>query len=124
MPNDVDRLQGEWLQLEYERGGVKQPLDAEAGWNPRTTFRGYEFVVTIADGTTPIKGTFTLDETKSPKWIDYTDTWGEDAGKTFLAIYTLEGDRFTFVAAEEGEPRPVSFTTKAKEVLRVNQRIR
>ena len=61
MKDDFQQLQGDWQQVAYERDGVKQPIDDEAAWNPRTTFRGNEFIVTIADGTTPIKGTFTID---------------------------------------------------------------
>jgi uncharacterized protein (TIGR03067 family) len=81
--NDLDEIQGDWKQIGYERDGVKEPLD-EKGWEPRVTFSG---------GSVPIKGTFKLDLTKQPKSMGLTDTFGADEGKTFLAIYSLEGDR-------------------------------
>ena len=78
--------------------------------------------MTIADGSIPIKGIFKLDPTAEPKAIDYTDTFGADAGKTFLAIYSLEGDELIFCAADDGHERPTEFKTKLGQVLRVNQR--
>src|SRR3954451_20096188 len=92
---EVEKFQGTWRQIAHERDGVADPPD-ERGWDPRVTFAGDTFVVTLADGSTPIKGTFRLDPTRDPKTVDWTDTFGEDAGKTFLAIYTLDEDRFTF----------------------------
>jgi uncharacterized protein (TIGR03067 family) len=101
---------------------VAEPQDDEQGWQPRTTFAGNSFVVTIADGSTPIRGTFTLDPTQEPKAVDYTDTFGADAGKTFLAVYYFESDRLIFCAAGAGLPRPTAFKTKAGQVLRTNVR--
>ena len=121
--NDLEEIQGDWKQIGYERDGVKEPLD-EKGWEPRVTFSGNTFVVTLADGSVPIKGTCKLDPTQQPKSMDLTDTFGADEGKTFLAIYSLEGDRLVFCAADEGQDRPSSFKTMPGCVLRVNQRVR
>ena len=120
--NDLEEIQGTWKQIAYERDGVTEPLD-EQGWEPRVTFSGNTFVVTLADGSVPIKGTFKLDSTQEPKSMDLTDTFGADAGKTFLAIYLLHGDRMVFCAADEGQDRPTSFETMPGQVLRVNQRV-
>jgi uncharacterized protein (TIGR03067 family) len=87
MSNDLEDLQGIWKQIAYERDGIKEPLD-EQGWEPQTTFTGNSFVVTRADGSVPIEGTFRIDPTSQPKAMDLTDTFGADAGKTFLAIYS------------------------------------
>ena len=86
------------------------------------TFTGDTFVVTLADGSIPIKGTYRLDPTRDPKTIDWNDTIGEDAGKTLLAIYSLEGDRLVFCAAYPGQERPTEFRTRPGQVLRVSQR--
>ncbi len=118
---EMERLQGTWRQIAYERDGVTEPLD-EQGWEPRVTFTGDTFVVRLADGSPPIRGSFKLDPTRDPKAIDWADTFGEDAGKTLLAIYSLEGDRFTFCAAYPGQERPAEFRTKPGQVLRVHQR--
>jgi uncharacterized protein (TIGR03067 family) len=119
--NDFEKLQGTWKQIAYERDGVKE-LPDEQGWHPRVTFTGNEFVVTLADGRVPIKGIFKIDPTCRPKAMDLTDTFGADAGKTFLAIYSLDGDQLVFCAADAGLERPTEFTTKPGQVLRVNQR--
>ncbi len=119
--HELKRLQGSWKQIGYERDGMVNPLD-ERDWEPRTTFTGEEFVVTLADGTIPIKGTYRIDPTQNPKSVDWTDTIGEDAGKTLLAIYSLQGDRFTFCAAYPGLERPTEFRTRPGQVLRTFQR--
>lgn len=119
--DELARLQGSWKQIAYERDGVVDPPD-EQGWEPRTTFTGEEFVVTLADGTVPIKGTYRIDPTRNPKTVDWTDAIGEDAGKTLLAIYSLQGDRFTFCAAYPGLERPLEFRTRPGQVLRTFQR--
>ena len=121
MLEEMKKLQGTWKQIAYERDGIKEPLD-EQGWEPKATFVGDTFIVTLADGSIPIKGTYTLDPTREPKAVDWTDTFGEDAGKTFLAIYSLEGDRFMFCAADAGQERPTEFRTRPGQVLRVSQR--
>ena len=105
---EMEKLQGTWRQIAHERDGVADPPE-ERGWEPRVTFTGDTFVVTLADGTTAIKGTFKLDPTQEPKAVDWTDTFGPDAGKTFLAIYSLDGDRLVFCAAAEGQERPTEF---------------
>jgi uncharacterized protein (TIGR03067 family) len=64
------------------------------------------FVVKLADGSIPIKGTVKLDPTRQPKAMDLTDTFGADVGKTILAIYSLDGDRLVFCAADDGHERP------------------
>ena len=118
---EIKKLQGTWKQIACEKDGVADQVD-EFGWAPKTTFTDDTFVVTLADGSIAIKGTFTLDPTQEPKTIDWTDTFGEDTGKTFPAIYSLEGDRLIFCAADEGQERPTEFRTRLGQVLRVCQR--
>ena len=118
---EMAKFQGIWRQIAYEKDGVLDPPD-EQGWEPRVTFTGDTFVVTLTDGSTAIKGTFKLDPTREPKAVDWTDTLGPDAGKTFLAIYSLEGDRLVFCAAAEGQERPTEFRAGPGQDLRVSQR--
>jgi uncharacterized protein (TIGR03067 family) len=120
---EMEKLQGTWKQIGYERDGVTEPRD-EVGWEPRSTFVGDTFVVTLADGSIPIRGTYKIDPTRNPKTVDWTDTIGEDAGKTLLAIYQLDGDSFTFCAAYPGFERPTEFTTRPGQVMRVHRRER
>ena len=118
---EMEKFQGTWRQIAHERDGVADP-PKERGWEPRVTFTGDTFVVTLADGSTPIKGTFKVDPTREPKALDLTDTFGADAGKTFLAIYALEGDRLIFCAADASQERPTEFRTQPGQDLRVSQR--
>jgi uncharacterized protein (TIGR03067 family) len=118
---ETEKFQGSWKQLAYEKDGMTEPLEKQ-GWEPRVTFTGDTFVVTQANGSTLIKGTYKLDPTREPKSIDLTDTFGEDEGKTFLAIYFLAGDRLIFCAADAGQERPTEFRTRRGQVLRVSQR--
>jgi uncharacterized protein (TIGR03067 family) len=120
---EMERLQGTWKQIGYERDGVTDLLD-ELGWEPRSTFVGDTFFVTLADGSIPIRGTYKIDPTRNPKAVDWTDIIGEDAGKTLLAIYRLEEDLFTFCAAYPGQERPTEFKTRPGQVLRVSRRER
>ena len=122
LEREIAKFQGNWKQIGYERDGVREPIDDEKDWEPHTTFNGNLFVVEIADGSIPIRGSFKLDPTRDPKAIDYTDTHGADAGKTFLAIYSLDGNKLIFCAASEGQERPTEFKTKSGEVLRTFQR--
>jgi len=118
---ELKRFEGTWKQIGYERDGVTEPLD-EQGWDPITTFTAEEFVVTLADGSIPIKGTYRIDPTRNPKTVDWMDTIGEDAGKTLLAIYAIQEDRLMFCAAYPGLERPTEFRTRPGQVLRIFKR--
>lgn len=57
-----------------------------------------------------------------PKEIDWIDTYGEDAGKTFPAIYEITTDRLSFCVANEGMSRPRAFEAKVGHTLRFFKR--
>jgi uncharacterized protein (TIGR03067 family) len=117
---EIKKFQGTWKQIACEKDGV-DTVD-EFGRGPKSTFTDETFVVALADGRIAIKGTFKLDPTREPKTIDWTDTFGADAEKTFLAIYSLENDQLIFCAADEGQERPTEFRTRLGQVLRVCRR--
>jgi len=119
---ELEKLQGTWKQTRYEKDGMKDPID-EKGWEPTTIFLGNTFTVKLADGSIPIKGTVRLNPFKEPKELEYTDTFGEDAGKAFPGIYSLKGDQFIFCVSDPGQERPREFTTGPGQVLRVSQRV-
>lgn len=118
---EMEKFQGTWRQILHEQNGVTDPPVAP-GCEPRVTFTGNSFVVTLADGSTAIKGSFKIDPTREPKAVDWTDTFGPDSGKTFLAIYSLDGDRLDFCAADEGQARPTSFRAGPGQDRRVSVR--
>ncbi|HET6725182.1 MAG TPA: TIGR03067 domain-containing protein [Gammaproteobacteria bacterium] len=118
---EMAKLQGTWIQVASETDGVKNAPD-EFGSEPRVTFDGSEYIVRRADGSVVIKGRYRVDPTQTPKAIDWTDTLGDDAGKTLPAIYYLEENKLVFCAADEGAPRPTAFRTAVGQVLRIHQR--
>src|SRR5687768_3965609 len=59
LSEELKKFQGTWKQIAYEKDGVKDAVD-ELG-EPRATFVGNTYVVTLADGSVIIKGTFKLD---------------------------------------------------------------
>lgn len=119
---DLQKLQGTWVQTECEAGGVKNPIE-DYGPQNLTTITGNTFTVTRSNGTVVIKGTFELNTESDPKCIDWSDTFGTDSGRTFPAIYTLHDDIFIFCAGDEGA-RPTAFHTSKNQVRRVLQRVK
>ncbi|CAN5922838.1 hypothetical protein BH11MYX3_BH11MYX3_39250 [soil metagenome] len=118
---DIAALQGIWEQTALEADGVTDPTDSY-GTDLLTTFAGHEFTVRAPDGTIVLAGTFTLDASTDPRSITWIDSMGADRGKQLPAIYTLDGDRFTFIAGEEDAPRPQVFETAPGQTMRTMRR--
>lgn len=75
--------------------------------------RGNEFHVQLPG----IKdsGTFTIEPSKSPKWIDIkTGAKGPFMGKTLPGIYKLDGDTLTVCCQADAKARPTAFEARAK----------
>ena len=105
--------------MAFEENGVPDAPDSYGESSTLlTTFRGNHFSVHGSSGQLLLEGTFVLDASRSPKTIDWTDSMGDDAGKRLAAIYTLEEDRFTFIAADPGTPRPATFKTLPGQTMR------
>ena len=64
-------------------------------------------------GQQPDRGTYTLDATTKPKSITVTGTEGPNNGKTFPAIYELEGDTLRICYDLSGAKRPTEFKSVA-----------
>lgn len=112
-------LSGTWRQIKYIEDGVTILSDTDTF----VSFDGNNFTVTESDGTILIRGTYTMDPARNPKAIDWTDTFGPDIGKTFLAIFTLHGNSFAFCAADEGMERPNDFTPVKGHTIRFFERL-
>ncbi|CAN5675065.1 hypothetical protein BH09MYX1_BH09MYX1_58090 [soil metagenome] len=121
---DRAALQGVWRQLRCEADGVVDPHD-DLSAGVFTTIDAAQFSVHTPEGELVLRGSFVLDATTTPKSITWIDSVGPDGGKHLPAIYTLQGDAFTFIAADEGCPRPSEFrTTKGltmRSLLRVTK---
>lgn len=120
MPSMIETgLTGVWRQLSCIEDGVT----ISSGTETFVLFDENNFTVTQSDGTILIRGKYTIDPTKNPKTVDWTDTFGPDAGKTFPAIYALDGNNFTFSAADESMERPKDFTAMKGHTIRTFRRI-
>jgi uncharacterized protein (TIGR03067 family) len=116
MPSDLEALQGSWLQVAFEQDGTADPVNPYDAPGTVTIFEGNHFSVHDAAGSLLLEGRFVLDA--SAKTIDWIDAMGPDAGKVLLAIYTLDADRFRFIAADAGTPRPTQFRTGPGQTMR------
>ncbi|HET6633212.1 MAG TPA: TIGR03067 domain-containing protein [Rhodanobacteraceae bacterium] len=116
--DDLAALQGCWKQTGLEADGVVDPPDEVGGTDAVTTISGMHFTVRAPGGTLLLEGRFTLDATTTPKSITWIDSMGEDAGRPLPAIYRLDGERFVFIAAGTGMPRPTRFRTERGQTLR------
>ena len=106
-------LQGTWL-----------PTAAELSENPfdETTLKTMKLVIdgdkyTVTAGKSIDKGTTKIDPAAKPKTMDVIGAEGPNKGKTFLAIYELNGDSLRVCYDLTGKVRPSEFKTKKGELL-------
>ena len=87
------------------------------------TFDGDNVALSI-NGQTFIKGTFTLDERKSPKTLDVTISKGGGvAGKSSLGIYAFDGDTLKYCSGKAGSTdRTQKFKTESGCTMMVLRR--
>jgi uncharacterized protein (TIGR03067 family) len=64
-------------------------------------------------GQRPDRGTYTLDSSTKPKGITVAGTEGPNRGKTFPAIYELNGDTLRICYDLSGAKRPTEFKSVA-----------
>ena len=106
--DDLDKLQGTWIVVYYEKDGIKR--DAEGLKNTsRLTIKGNQY--TWSNGSQP--GSISLDPTKSPKHVDYTITDGDAKGQVEKSIYAITGDTWRDCIAPNGKDRPSEFAAPA-----------
>lgn len=98
---------GGWEIVSMEVNGQAMPAETTEGL--KLTITGGKYFVN-KDGEVD-RGTFSVDETKSPKQMDIHPEIGPGAGKTILGIYELTGDTMRVCyQLQEGE-RPKGFKT-------------
>ena len=107
--SDLQKLQGSWRQVRFEENGIVDPPDTHSAPDAILTIDGHRFHVGVPGQETILEGNFAMDAQSFPKAITWIDAIGEDAGKPLPAIYELSETCFTFIAADEGMPRPTDF---------------
>tara|TARA_R100000656_G_scaffold74749_1_gene55473 strand:- start:350 stop:733 length:384 start_codon:yes stop_codon:yes gene_type:complete len=114
---EYEKFDGLWIQESCNSDGMDNPVE-NYGAAPTVTFTNNQFIVRSTTGEVKIEGLFSVNPYATPKEIDWFDTFGEDKGKKFLAIYEINRNRLAFCAANEGMERPREFEPKFGHTLR------
>ena len=107
--NDVRAVQGNWKPVKADLGGQPLPDAVLKTISLKLDNGKYEVFV----GDKPDRGTYSLDTASQPKGMSITGTEGPNRGKTFPAIYELEGDTLRICYDLSGAKRPTEFKTLA-----------
>jgi uncharacterized protein (TIGR03067 family) len=103
--DDAKGLQGTWTAVKTELAG--EPVN----WSVTLTIEDDQYTV-LANGK-PDKGTCRIGAASRPgKMTIIGGEGGPNAGKTFLAIYELDGDTLRICYDLSGKKRPETFATQ------------
>ena len=118
--DDLNKLEGTWHMVACEEGGK---LLAPENTNPADflTFDGTK--LHFKSGLRGLPGTFTIDPSKNPKWMDHTF---QDGKLVYKGIYEFKGDKLRVFMGLPGGERPSEFKTKEGEKpwLRTFERVK
>jgi uncharacterized protein (TIGR03067 family) len=106
---DAKAIEGAWVPSKAELAG--QPLPEALLKTISLKLDGGKYDVSAAGE--PDKGTYTLNSSTKPKSMVITGTEGPNKGKSFPAIYELEGDVLRVCYDLSGKARPGEFKTTA-----------
>lgn len=114
-PDDLKLLAGTWKPKEANLGdNLIDPLLLEKA---TVVYEADKYSISINDKVE--KGAYTLDPKKSPRQMDIFPTQGDNNGKTFWAIYELNGDKLTICYSLSPGVRPESFEPDSNTLLTV-----
>jgi uncharacterized protein (TIGR03067 family) len=108
-PDDTKAVQGSWQPVTAEMAG--QPMPEAVLKTISLQLEDGKYVVFV--GANPDKGTYTIDSATKPKSMTVTGMEGPNIGKTFPAIYELEGDTLRICYDLSGAKRPTEFKSIA-----------
>lgn len=110
---DAKAIQGTWTPVKAELAG--RPWSDEVLKTITLKLRNGQYDVSVAGQLD--RGTYAIDTSTTPKSLTITGTDGPNKGKTFLAIYELQGDTFRVCYDLSGKQRPTEFKTIAETEL-------
>jgi len=96
-------FQGTWTIVGQKQGDSKEPVTA-----PTVEFSGNKYRIKAGDKVVE-EGTFTVDNSKTPKHIAVAATEGMDKGKKWHGIYEIEGDTMRAVVGPTDKDRPTKY---------------
>ncbi len=102
-------IDGTWVPTTALMAG--QPFPPPVLQAMQLTVTGGEYVVTV--GPTIDKGTVSIDASTSPMSMSVTGVEGPNAGKTFPAIFALDGDTLRICYDLSGQATPTEFSSPA-----------
>jgi uncharacterized protein (TIGR03067 family) len=105
--SELKKLEGTWIPSAAELAGL--PFDEATRKTMKLVVEGEKYTVTVAKQVD--RGSFKLDPSKKPKAMDIIGGDGPNQGKTFLAIYDLDGDTLRVCYDLTGKARPSEFKT-------------
>lgn len=117
---DSQHIQGTWKVVKKVKNGEAERGPGSLG---SITFTG-NIASAVGENGETSEGNFTIDESKKPKWVTFKATGGPQAGRTFAALYKLEGDTLTiaYSTGEHCEVRPEDFSGKEGQAMEVLER--
>jgi uncharacterized protein (TIGR03067 family) len=104
---EATKLKGKWSAVSIKHAGQAAPDDFLKTFKCNFEEKTYNNVI---NEEVVEEGEYTIDDSKSPKTIDFEIKKGRDEGKKQIGIFKIDGDKLTMVVAEAGEKdRPTSF---------------
>ena len=104
--DDAEALRGNWSAVSYKEGGKSAPDDLIK--KLKASFDGKAYTNKV-DGDVIEAGYYTIDESKTPKTVDFEIKKGQAEGKKQLGIFQVEGNKLTLIVSAPGSPvRPKS----------------
>ena len=107
--DELKTLSGQWSVASAVFAGQALPPPVLAGMSLRMDGASYEATVETEKGKIVDKGTVALSTAAQLKRMTITGTDGPNKGKTFLAIYELNGDTLRVCYDLGGGPHPTEF---------------
>jgi uncharacterized protein (TIGR03067 family) len=104
--DDAKAVQGVWKPVTAVLGGKPMPPPVVKAITLTLTNGMYDVMV---EHERPDKGTVTLNTTTTPKQMSITGTNGPNLGKTFPAIYEVNGDTLRICYDLSGEKYPTDY---------------
>ena len=102
---DAKAIEGTWIPTKADLGG--QPMAEAILKTISLKLESGKYLVLVAGE--PDKGTYTLDTTAQPKSMSVVGTEGVNHGRTFPAIYELDGDTLRICYDLSGAKYPTEF---------------
>jgi len=106
--SDQQKLQGKWTITSAVMDGNKVPKGQLRG---SLLFKGDKYSYSTAGGDKG-GGTFRIDPSKKPKFLDSIPSDGPVKGMTVEQIYELDGDILKICLALPGNERPTEFKSE------------